>query len=143
MRDIHRVLERWGGWAAGGGSGLDYSSVAAGFRGLIAGGGKRRLSCPDNDGMIIDCAMGCLKKQDAYLYTLLMWHYVFNTPVRVMGEKLGVSHTLVLKRLQGAEGFIDGCLCTTGAELEIDKFCERENSYPAMPKKVVEFHNAI
>jgi hypothetical protein len=32
MRDIQMVLERWGGWAASDSSGVDYSSIAAGFK---------------------------------------------------------------------------------------------------------------
>lgn len=32
MRDIQIVLERWGGWAANDSSGVDYSSIAAGFK---------------------------------------------------------------------------------------------------------------
>lgn len=35
--------------------------------------------------------------------------------------KLGVSHTQVLKRLQAAEGFIDGCLAMLDVVLEMDQ----------------------
>ena len=34
MRDIRMVLERWGAWAASESSGVDYSPIAAGFKGL-------------------------------------------------------------------------------------------------------------
>lgn len=35
MRDIQMVLERWGAWAASGNAGVDYSPIAAGFKGLL------------------------------------------------------------------------------------------------------------
>ncbi len=35
MRDIQMVLERWGGWAASDSSGVDYSPIAAGFKGFF------------------------------------------------------------------------------------------------------------
>lgn len=143
MRDIQRVLERYGAWAASEGSHLDYSTIAAGFKGLLPSASKNRPSCSDSDGLIIDAAMGCLKKKDAHLYMLLTWYYVFTTPVRTIGERLEISHTQVLKRLQAAEGFIDGCLSMLGTPLEMDNHCSRENSYPPMPKKVVEFQNAL
>jgi len=143
MRDIQMVLERYGAWAAVEGVSVDYSAIAAGFKGLLPSSSKSRPSCSDNDGMIVDAAMGCLKKKDAHLYMLLTWYYVFTTPVRAIGDRLGISHTQVLKRLQSAEGFIDGCLSMLGTPLEMDKQCTRENIYPPMPKKVVEFQNAL
>lgn len=42
MRDIQMVLERWGGWASSDNSGVDYSPIAAGFKGLY-----RRQVKPD------------------------------------------------------------------------------------------------
>lgn len=41
MRDIQLVLARWGVWARYS-SGLDYSSIAAGFKGLLADTSKVR-----------------------------------------------------------------------------------------------------
>lgn len=35
MRDIQMVLERWGAWAASDSSGVDYSPIAAGFKGFF------------------------------------------------------------------------------------------------------------
>lgn len=105
MRNIQQVLERWGGWAASEGGSVYFPPVAAGFKNLLPATQSGRLKCSDNDGLIINSAMSCLKKKDPYLCTLLEWHYVQAMPVRAMGEKLGVSHTHVLKRLQAAEGF--------------------------------------
>lgn len=54
MRDIQKVLERWGGWAASDSSGVDYSPIAAGFKGLLPQTSKSRLSCTDDDALIIE-----------------------------------------------------------------------------------------
>ncbi|ELY5861518.1 antitermination protein Q, partial [Cronobacter sakazakii] len=54
MRDIQRVLELWGGWAASDSSGVDYSPIAAGFKGLLPQTNKTRLSCTDDDALIIE-----------------------------------------------------------------------------------------
>ena len=35
MRDIQMVLERWGAWVANNHEDVEWSSVAAGFKGLI------------------------------------------------------------------------------------------------------------
>ena len=35
MRDIQMVLERWGAWAANNHEDVTWSSIAAGFKGLI------------------------------------------------------------------------------------------------------------
>ncbi|XBS70771.1 antiterminator Q family protein [Acerihabitans sp. KWT182] len=57
MRNIQQVLERWGDWAASDHCGLDWSPVAAGFKGLLPYRGSRRLSCCDSDGMTIDACV--------------------------------------------------------------------------------------
>ncbi|WP_454889357.1 antiterminator Q family protein [Serratia quinivorans] len=56
---------------------------------------------------------------------LLEWNYIHRISVRNMGTKLGISHTLVLKRLQAAEGFIDGCLAMLNVQLEMDRYCQK------------------
>ncbi|EBW6364246.1 antitermination protein [Salmonella enterica subsp. enterica serovar Oranienburg] len=127
MRDIQQVLERWGAWAANEGGSVYYQPVAAGFKGVIPFSRRTRESCSDNDGLIVSSAVGVLKKKDPYLYTLLEWYYVHSVPVRTIGSRLGVSHTLVLKRLQTAEGFVDGCLAALGVTLEMDRYVQREH----------------
>ncbi|WP_291969694.1 antiterminator Q family protein [Candidatus Symbiopectobacterium sp.] len=133
MRDIQKVLERYGAWASHTEHGLYYSSVAAGFRGLLPSSQRSRPSCCDDDGSIVNGAMACLKKRDPYLHVLLGWHYVLGLPVRAIGNKLGISHTLVLKQLQMAEGFIDGCLSMMDIKLDIkldiDLECKKELVY--------------
>ena len=143
MRDIQMVLKRWGGWGASDSSGVNYSPVAAGFKGLLPQTCKTRLSCSDNDGLIINGAMARLKKHDPFLCVMLEWYYIHCIPVRIMGTKLGISHTQVLKRLQAAEGFIEGCLAMVDVTLEMDIECPKKNTDTYKAKKVVEFQKAI
>ena len=143
MRDIQMVLKRWGGWVASDSSGVNYSPVAAGFKGLLPQTCKTRLSCSDNDGLIINGAMARLKKHDPFLCVMLEWYYIHCIPVRIMGTKLGISHTQVLKRLQAAEGFIEGCLAMVDVTLEMDIECPKKNTETYEAKKVVEFQKAI
>lgn len=143
MRDIQMVLKRWGGWVASDSSGVNYSPVAAGFKGLLPQTCKTRLSCSDNDGLIINGAMARLKKHDPFLCVMLEWYYIHCIPVRIMGTKLGISHTQVLKRLQAAEGFIEGCLAMVDVTLEMDIECPKKNTDTYEAKKVVEFQKAI
>lgn len=124
MRDIQLVLERWGAWASSGGDNVGYSPIAAGFKGLLPAGRKSRASCSDNDGLLVSSAVNCLKRKDAHLHVLIEWHYMRGMPVRAIGDKLGISHTQVLKRLQAAEGFVDGCLSMINTVLEMDRFVE-------------------
>lgn len=64
MRDIQTVLELWGAWAASDNSGVDYSSIAAGFRGLLPHTTKNRICCTDDDGLIIEGCLSQLRKKN-------------------------------------------------------------------------------
>lgn len=105
MRNIQQVLERWGGWAASEGGSVYFPPVAAGFKNLLPATQSGRLKCSDNDGLIINSAMSCLKKKIRICARSLV-ALRRAMPVRAMGEKLGVSHTHVLKRLQAAEDLL-------------------------------------
>ncbi|CUA61135.1 antiterminator Q family protein [Escherichia coli] len=120
MRDIQMVLERWGAWVANNHEDVEWSSVAAGFKGLIPSKVKSRPQCSDDDGLIISSAMTILKKKEPYQYELLEMYYVYGVTLRALGVKLGISLNQVVIRLQKAEGFIDGCLAMLGVSLEID-----------------------
>ena len=120
MRDIQMVLERWGAWVANNHEDVEWSSVAAGFKGLIPSKVKSRPQCSDDDGLIISSAMTVLKKKEPYQYELLEMYYVYGVTLRALGVKLGISLNQVVIRLQKAEGFIDGCLAMLGVFLEID-----------------------
>nr|EHA7560690.1 antitermination protein [Escherichia coli] len=120
MRDIQMVLERWGAWVANNHEDVEWSSVAAGFKGLIPSKVKSRPQCSDDDGLIISSAMTVLKKKEPYQYELLEMYYVYGVTLRALGVKLGISLNQVVIRLQKAEGFIDGCLAMLGVSLDID-----------------------
>jgi hypothetical protein len=126
MRDIQKVMERWGAWAADDGDNVDYAPIAAGFKGLLPSTRRPRVSCCDDDGIMISAAMNILKKKDAYLCSLLEMYYIKQIPLRALGDRLGISRNLVAMRLQNAEGFIDGCLSALGVPLEMDLECQKE-----------------
>ena len=69
--------------------------------------------------------------------------YIHCIPVRVMGTKLGISHTQVLKRLQAAEGFIRSCPAMVDVTLEMDMNAMKNTDTYKAKKKVVEFQKAI
>ncbi|EMM9641659.1 antiterminator Q family protein [Providencia rettgeri] len=129
MRDIQLILSRWGAWAFDGNSNIDYSSIAAGFKGLIVSNKKSRESCCDDDGIAIDAAVSNLKKNNSYLFQLVIFYYVRNCTLRTLASKLGISHNEVAKRLQYAEGYIEGCLAISGVTLEMDRYTKKDNIY--------------
>lgn len=137
MRDIQMVLSRWGAWAASGQSNIGYPRIAAGLSRLLPASRQGRVSCCDDDGMFINEAMIRLSKHDEYLCALLEWHYIENMTLRAMAAKLGISHNHVSVRLQSAESFIQGSLCTLGIKLEMDRECMKENILPVKLKRVV------
>ncbi|OTA14289.1 antitermination protein [Xenorhabdus vietnamensis] len=126
MRDMRIILNQWGAWASEGNSDVDWSPIAAGFKGLVPSTRKTRAQCCDDDGFAIDAAVLRLKKHNPYSYQLIVLHYIKALPLRAMGTKLGISHNEVAKRLQAAEGFIDGVLAVSGVTLERDKCGQKE-----------------
>ncbi|TDB48064.1 antiterminator Q family protein [Photorhabdus luminescens] len=123
MRDIQLVLERWGGWAASENSGVNYSPIAAGFKGLLPASSKTRLSCCDNDGLIIDTAVGKLKKvgrDDEY--KLIEKHYKEGLSKSAIARKEKCSEGKIRQKLMIAETFIDACLIMSDAKLEMDEW---------------------
>lgn len=129
MRDIQLVLERWGGWASGGNSGVDYSPIAAGFKGLIPQTGKSRLSCCDDDGLVIEGCMAQLKRRRPDEYQLVVLHYIFNMQKRAIARLFKKDEKLIRIGLQMGENFIEGCLSMLDIRLEMDPETERENIY--------------
>ncbi|WP_244182088.1 antiterminator Q family protein [Proteus terrae] len=49
-----------------------------------------------------------LKVNNSYLFQFVIMYCVNNYPLRSMASKLDISHNEVAKRLQAAEGFIEG-----------------------------------
>ncbi|EMA2554454.1 TPA: DUF1133 family protein [Klebsiella pneumoniae] len=119
MRDISMVLERWGGWAAMDSSGVDYSHIAAGFKGLLPQTNKTRLSCSDNDALIIEGCMARLRDKKPYEYSLLVAHYLYGISKRKLAKARKKDEKLIRIEMQMAEGFIDGCLSMLGVTLDM------------------------
>ncbi|AFE57990.1 antitermination protein from phage origin [Rahnella aquatilis HX2] len=110
MRDIHETLEMWGAWAASDNSGLDFSPIAAGFKGLLPQTTKSRLQCCDDEGIKVDGCVARLKTYRVEEYELVILHYVFKISLRAIAKKRKLSDGTIRKDLRTAEGFIQGCM---------------------------------
>ncbi|WP_315710014.1 antiterminator Q family protein [Brenneria uluponensis] len=126
MRNIQQVLELWGAWVADNPCEVYYSSIAAGFKGLIPSKIKSRQQCSDDDGLIISSCMAVLNKKNQADHDLLFDYYVFGKTFMQLASKLHCSDTYVGKRLQKAEGTIDGMLMALDISLEMDRVRQRE-----------------
>lgn len=120
MRDIQMVLERWGAWAANNHEDVTWSSIAAGFKGLITSKVKSRPQCCDDDAMIICGCMARLKKNNSDLHDLLVDYYVVGMTFMSLAGKHCCSDGYIGKRLQKAEGIIEGMLMALDIRLEMD-----------------------
>lgn len=120
MRDIQMVLERWGGWAASDSSGVDYSPIAAGFKGLLPQTSKTRLSCSDDDALVIEGCLARLQKKKPYEHSLLVAHYLYGISKRKIAKARKKDEKLIRIEFQMAEGFIEGCLSMLDIKLEMD-----------------------
>lgn len=118
MRDIQIILERWGAWAASDSSGVDYSPIAAGFKGLLPYTSKARQACSDNDALIIESCLEQLKKRKPYEHSLLVAHYLYGFSKRKIAKVQGKDEKLIRIEILLAEGFIDGCLSTLDIHLD-------------------------
>jgi hypothetical protein len=120
MRDIQNVLELWGAWAASDSCSVDFSPIAAGFKGLLPQTSKTRIMCSDSDGLIIEGCMAQLIKKRPYEYNLLVGHYVYKVSKRQMARIRKKSEKQIRIEMMLAEGFIDGCLSMLDLRLEMD-----------------------
>ncbi|KAB7895992.1 antitermination protein [Rouxiella sp. S1S-2] len=107
-RDIHTLLELWGAWAASDNSGLDFSNVAAGFRGLLPSTSKTRMQCNDDEGILIDGCVARLKQHRPKEYELVVLHFVYGVSLRAIAKRRKCSDGTVRKDMGMAEGFIEG-----------------------------------
>ncbi|HAV8831687.1 TPA: hypothetical protein JLE21_000487 [Escherichia coli] len=96
MRDIQMVLERWGAWVANNHEDVTWSSIAAGFKGLIPSKVKSRPQCCDDDAMIICGCMARLKKNNSDLHDLLVDYYVGGMTFMALARKHGRSDCWVV-----------------------------------------------
>lgn len=120
MRNIQKVLELWGAWAASDSCSVDFSSIAAGFKGLLPQTSKIRMMCSDNDGLIIEGCMARLMKKRPYDYHLLVGYYVYMVSKRQMAKVRKKSEKQIRIEMMLAEGFIEGCLSMLNIRLEMD-----------------------
>lgn len=120
MRDMSQVLERWAGWAKSDSSGVDYSSIAAGFKGLLAQDSKLTLTCSDNDGLIIEGCLARLKEKRPDEHAIIVLHYFFNISKRTLAKQARRDEKIVRIEIQMAEGFIEGCLAMLDVRLDMD-----------------------
>ncbi|HBD3862420.1 TPA: antitermination protein [Escherichia coli] len=120
MRDIQMVLERWGAWVANNHEDVTWSSIAAGFKGLIPSKVKSRPQCSDDDAMVICGCMACLKKNNSDLHDLLVDYYVAGMTFMALARKHHCSDGYIGKKLQKAEGIVDGMLMALDVRLEMD-----------------------
>lgn len=120
MRDMNEVLERWGVWARDN-SGIDYSPIAAGFKGLLSYKSNGELSCCDDDGLVIDGCVGRLKKYKPEEFDLIIAHHVYGISLRKIALKRKCSDGTIRKEMQTAEGFIGGCLAMLDITLSMDR----------------------
>ncbi|TNS67193.1 antitermination protein, partial [Escherichia coli] len=120
MRDIQMVLERWGAWVANNHEDVTWSSIAAGFKGLIPSKVKSRPQCCDDDAMVICGCMARLKKSNNDLHDLLVDYYVWGMTFMRLAQKHNCSDGYIGKRLQKAEGIIEGMLMALDICLEMD-----------------------
>ncbi len=120
MRDIQMVLERWGTWAASDSSGVDYSPIAAGFKGLLPYTSKKRLACSDSDALIIEGCLARLKQKRPDEHSLLVAHYLYGISKRKLAKARKKDEKLIRIEIQLAEGFIDGCLSMLDLTLDLD-----------------------
>ncbi|WP_036771765.1 antiterminator Q family protein [Photorhabdus australis] len=120
MRNIQQVLERWGGWANDA-TGVNWPSIAAGFKGLITSTRPPRPSCCDNDGLIIDACIARLKTVDkSEEIEVLFMYYALGLSKRSIARLIEVSDIEVRSRLQKGESFVQGCLAMLDITLEMD-----------------------
>lgn len=120
MRDIQKVLELWGAWAASDSCSVDYSPIAAGFKGLLPQTGKTRPRCSDGDGLTIEGCMARLKRKRPYDYNLLVVHYIYRVSKRQLAKERRKSEKQIRIEMMLAEGFIEGCLSMLEVTLEMD-----------------------
>ncbi|EAC1460386.1 antitermination protein Q [Escherichia coli] len=120
MRDIQIVLDRWGAWAASDSSGVDYSPIAAGFKGLLPYTSKKRLACSDSDALIIEGCLARLKQKRPDEHSLLVAHYLYGISKRKLAKARKKDEKLIRIEIQLAEGFIDGCLSMLDLTLDLD-----------------------
>lgn len=110
MNDMYELMDRWGAWAAAESSGVDWQTIAAGFKGLLPYGKKSRVQCDDDEGIMIDGCVARLRKYKPEEYELVMAHFVIGISLRTIAKKRKCSDGTIRKDLQTALGFVSGVM---------------------------------
>jgi len=87
---------------------------------LLPQTGKSRLSCTDDDALIIEGCLARLKKRKPYEHSLLVAHYLYDISKRKIAKARKKDEKLIRIEIQMAEGFIDGCLSMLDVVLDMD-----------------------
>lgn len=119
MRDMYEVLSRWGAWARDN-KGVGYSSIAAGFKGLMPQKSSGKQACSDNDGLMIDGCIAKLLKFEPEEHELVMRHHLYGQSIRSIARGRKCSDGTVRKMMQTAEGFVGGCLAMLDVKMDMD-----------------------
>ena len=125
MRDIQQVLERWGAWSADNTESVQWYSIAAGFSGLIPSKVKARPQCCEDDAIIISSCMAQLNKKNSDMHDLLLDYYLFGMTFMQLANKHNCSDGHIGKKLQKAEGIIEGMVMMLDVSLEMDRYVEK------------------
>lgn len=119
------MIFRWfwnvgGAWAASDSSGVDYSPIAAGFKGLLPYTSKTRQACSDSDALIIEGCLARLKQKRPEEHSLLVAHYLYGISKRKLAKARKKDEKIIRIEIQMAEGFIEGCLAILNVSLDMD-----------------------
>lgn len=125
MRDIQQVLERWGAWAANNHETMTWYNTAAGFGGLIPDKIFSRPQCSDEDALILSQCIARLFKNNRDMHDLLIDYYVLGYTFIRLAAKHGCSDGHIGKKLQKAEGLVEGMLMMLNVPLEMDRHVQR------------------
>ncbi|MDD9339586.1 MAG: antiterminator Q family protein [Providencia heimbachae] len=129
-RDIQKILTHWGGWSAGDRcAAVGWSSVAAGFSDFSPSSSGNRLSCSDEDGLVIDLCVAKLttvgmERERAYLEE----YYMKGKSKRAIGRKFKIREDEVRRQMQIAESFVLGFLEALNIQLDIDILYKKQSN---------------
>lgn len=131
MRDIQQVLLRWGGWSTTEPTRVGWSPVAAGFSGLLPANGDNRMTCSDEDGLIVDLCVARLQmrgQEEELEY--IRSHYMYGLSKREIAHRHEMSESRVRHKMQVAESYIAGCLEILDIQLDMDIMVKKQSNKP-------------
>lgn len=120
MRDMSQILDRWGAWARSENCGVDYSPIAAGFKGLLPQNSGNAIRCTDDDGLIIESCLARLRARRPDEHELIVLHYFYKIPKRKLAQRAKRDEKIIRIQVQMAEGFLEGCLSCLDVRLEME-----------------------